>query len=304
MDDPIFVLAGVPFTPQAILSTFLVLSIAYAVYLQQRQRQISLQHEYKSAQELQRVLIPQLLPSLDGYAITSAYQPAQQVGGDFFQLIKQDGGSALLVLGDVSGKGLTAAMTVSLLVGAMRTLVEVTDDPRQILAGLNRRLHGRLINGFATCIVLSFDSAGNCALANAGHLAPFLNESELDVPGSLPLALDPDSIYESFEFRLEVDSRLTFYTDGLLEARNASGEIFGFERLSALMATKPDSKQAVEAAISFGQEDDITVLRLTRLSIGATPTTSLLAPELVSSNRQLKNRCGQNAQWASIKNVV
>jgi hypothetical protein len=287
MDDPLFTLGGVPFAPQAILSTVLVLAIAYAVYLQQRERQMALQQEFKSAQELQRVLIPQSLPSLEGYAVTSAYQPAQEVGGDFFQLIeqenKQEVGSALLILGDVSGKGLNAAMTVSLIVGTVRTLAEATDDPAEILAGLNRRLHGRLNNGFATCLVLRFDAEGGCVLANAGQLAPFLNQDEMSLPDALPLALDPDATYERTAFRLAVGDRLTFYTDGLLEARNAAGELFGFERLRALMATQPDARQAAEAAVAFGQDDDITVLTLTRLAIGVKSTTSLLAPELVTA---------------------
>jgi Stage II sporulation protein E (SpoIIE) len=286
MDEPLFSLAGVPFTPQAILSTILVLAIAYAVYLEQRERRIALQQEYKSAQELQRVLIPESLPSLEGYAVTSAYQPAQQVGGDFFQLIeqegRQEGSSAVLILGDVSGKGLKAAMTVSLIVGTVRTLVDVTNDPAEILAGLNRRLHGRLNNGFATCLVLRFNSEGDCVLSNAGHLAPFLNQDDMSLPNALPLGLDPDATYERTAFRLAVGDRLTFYTDGLLEARNAEGEIFSFERVRALVATMPDAKQATEAAVAFGQDDDITVLTLTRLAIGVKSTTSLLAPGLVA----------------------
>lgn len=287
MDNPLFTLGGVPFTPQAILSTILVLAIAYAVYREQRERQIALQQEYKSAQELQRVLIPQSLPSLTGYAVTSAYQPAHQVGGDFFQLIeqedKQEVGSALLILGDVSGKGLKAAMTVSLIVGTVRTLAEATDDPAEILAGLNRRLHGRLNNGFATCLVLRFDAEGNCVVANAGHLAPFLNRNEMALPDALPLGLDPEATFEKTSFHLAVGDRLTLYTDGLLEARNPAGEIFGFERVRALIATQPDARQAARAAVAFGQDDDITVLTVTRLAIGVEPTTSLLAPELVTA---------------------
>jgi hypothetical protein len=281
MDNALFTIAGVPFSPQAILSTILVIAIAYAVYLEQRGRQIAIQQEFKSAQELQRVLIPQSLPSLEGYAVTSAYQPAQQVGGDFFQLIELEGSSAVLIVGDVSGKGLKAAMAVSLIVGAVRTLVESTDDPARILAGLNRRLHGRLTNGFATCLVLKFDGEGSCELANAGHLAPFLNREELSTPGAIPLGLDPDAIYENTEFHLSVDDRLTFYTDGLLEARNASGELFGFQRLQALIATMPDAREATEIAVAFGQDDDITVLTLTRLAVGKKSSTSLLAPALV-----------------------
>jgi Stage II sporulation protein E (SpoIIE) len=287
MDDPLFTLGGVPFTPQAILSTVLVLSIAYAVYLEQRERQMAMEQEYRSAQELQRVLVPQTLPSLEGYAVTSAYQPAHQVGGDFFQLIKQEDGkevgSAILVLGDVSGKGLKAAMTVSLIVGTVRTLVEQTNDPAEILAGLNRRLHGRLNDGFATCLVLRFDAEGSCVLANAGQLAPFLNHDEMDLPDALPLALDPDATYETAAFHLAVGDRLTVYTDGLLEARNPAGEIFGFERVRALMATQPDASRAAEVAVAFGQDDDITVLTLTRLAIGVKSTTSLVAPDLVTA---------------------
>jgi serine phosphatase RsbU (regulator of sigma subunit) len=133
----------VPFTPQAILSTVLVLSIAYAVYLQQRERQTAPQQEFKSAQELQRVPIPQSLPSLEDYAVTSAYQPAQEVGGDFFQLIKQEDrqevGSALLILGDVSGNGLKAAMTVSLIVGT----VEAPFSRRTLMATSRFRRESR-----------------------------------------------------------------------------------------------------------------------------------------------------------------
>jgi serine phosphatase RsbU (regulator of sigma subunit) len=213
---------------------------------------------------------------LQAYAVTSAYQPAQQVGGDFFQMMEQEGGPAVLILGDVSGKGLTAAMMVSLIVRAVRMLVEVTDDPAVILAGLNRRLRGRLEHGFATCLVLRLDAEGNWVMANAGHLAPFLNNEEMSLPGAPPLGLDPDAIYQKTTFQIGVGDRLTFYTDGLLEARNAAGEIFSFERLRALIATAPDAGQAAEAAVAFGQEDDITIFTLTRLATGVTSTTSLL----------------------------
>jgi serine phosphatase RsbU (regulator of sigma subunit) len=172
-------------------------------------------------------------------------------------------------------------MAVSLIVGTVRTLAEAKDDPAEILGGLNRRLHGRLKNGFATCLVLLFDAEGSCALANAGHLAPFLNQDEMSLPDALPLALDPDATYETTSFRLAFSDRPTFYTDSLLEARNAAGEIFGFERLRVLIATQQDARQAAEAAVTFGQDDDNTVLTLTRLAIGVKSTTSLLAPELV-----------------------
>jgi hypothetical protein len=282
---PLFTLNHNPFSLNTLASTCLLIAIVYSVYrysVEQSARQGALEQEYKSAQELQRVLIPDALPSLPGYAVTSAYQPAQQVGGDFFQLITQKDGSALLVLGDVSGKGLKAAMTVSLIVGALRTLAEQSNDPAEILAGLNRRLHGRLQNGFVTCIVLRLDEGGGCVIANAGHPAPFLNQHEIATPGALPLGLELTARYETTRAQLAVGDRLTLYTDGLLEARNAAGELYGFERLRKLMAASPDATQATQAAVAFGQDDDITVLTLTRLAVGAESTTSLQAPTLLS----------------------
>jgi hypothetical protein len=264
----------------------LLISLVYAVYrysVEQSERQGALEQEFKSAQELQQVLIPETLPSLDGYAVTSAYRPAQQVGGDFFQLIAQPDGSALLVLGDVSGKGLKAAMTVSLIVGTIRTVADTVDEPAELLSILNRRLHGRLKDGFVTCLALRLAAEGDCVLASAGHPAPFLNREELSLPGALPLGLDLNADYETKRFHLAVGDRLTLYTDGLLEARNPAGEIFSFERLRALIATQPDAKQATDAAVAFGQDDDITVMTLTRLAPGVASTTSLLAPDLVSS---------------------
>jgi hypothetical protein len=284
---PLFTLFGSPFDINTLEFALLLISIIYAVYrytVEQGDRQGALEQEFKSAQELQQVLIPETLPSLDGYAVTSAYRPAQQVGGDFFQLIAQPDGSALLVLGDVSGKGLKAAMTVSLIVGTIRTVADTVDDPAEILSILNRRLHGRLKDGFVTCLALRLTTEGDGVLANAGHPAPFLNKEELNLPGALPLGLDFNADYENVRFRLAVGDRLTLYTDGLLEARNAAGDLFSFERLRALIATQPDAKQATDAAVAFGQDDDITVLTLTRLAPGVASTTSLLAPDLVSSS--------------------
>jgi serine phosphatase RsbU (regulator of sigma subunit) len=216
--------------------------------------------------------------------VTSAYRPAEEVGGDFFQLIPLVGGATLLLLGDVSGKGLKAAMTVSLIVGAARTLAEISEDPAEILSGLNRRLYGRLQNGFVTCLVLRLDSDGVCEVANAGHPSPFLNQQELGLPGTLPLGVLAVAKFEKANIHLGVGDRLTLYTDGLLEARNVSGELYGFDRLQQLIATKPDARQASEAAVAFGQEDDITVLTVTRLATGVESTTLLMAPELVSAS--------------------
>lgn len=283
---PLFIVRGNQFNLVTITTTLLFVAIIYAVYrytVEQSERQSAIEQEYRSAQELQRVLVPETLPSLPGYAVTSAYIPAQEVGGDFFQVIPQLDGSALLVLGDVSGKGLKAAMTVSLIIGTLRTLAEMFEEPAEILAGLNRRLVGRLQNGFATCVVLRLHPQGSFTVATAGHPAPFWNDAEIVLPGSLPLGLAPGVSFEQTAFQLEVGDRLTLYTDGLLEARSPSGELYSFERLSALLATRPDAHKAGEAAVAFGQDDDITVLTVTRLALGAESTTSLVAPVLVTA---------------------
>jgi hypothetical protein len=283
---PIFTIHHNAFTVYTLSYTFLFIAIVYAVYrysVDESRRQGAIDQEFKSAQELQRILIPETLPPIAGFAVTSAYRPAQEVGGDFFQLITKSEGSSLFILGDVSGKGLKAAMTVSLIVGTVRTLAEMFEDPGEILSGLNRRLHNRLSHGFVTCLILRLDPDGTCAFANAGHLPPFLNQQELDVAAALPLGLVASASYEETTINLNVGDRLTLYTDGLLEARGHSGELYGFERLKELLATKPDAKQASDAAVAFGQDDDITVLTVTRLATGIESTTSLEAPVLVAS---------------------
>ena len=144
---------------------------------------------------------------------------------------------------------------------AVETVIEI---PAQILAALNRRLYGRAQDGFATCIVLHLKRDGSCIVSSAGHPAPFLNQRELDLPGALPLGLTHNAIYEETAIQLREGDHFSLYTDGLLEARNATGELYGFERLNILFAARPDAAQASEAAVAFGQDDDITVLTLTR----------------------------------------
>jgi hypothetical protein len=274
LDSALFHLGPVDFTAQSLLDLLLFLSILYTIYHYirvQQNRKTILEQELHSAQELQQVLIPEKLPTLPGFSMSSAYLPALEVGGDFFQIIPLEGlaaGATLIVLGDVSGKGLRAAMAVSLIVGAVRTLAETTSRPGEILAGLSRRLHGRLQGGFSTCVALRLDLDGTCTLASAGHPAPYLNDKEVDLPGALPLGIDPAIAYEETTVHLLPGDRFALYTDGLLEARAPSGEIFSFERLQALFASAPDAAQASEAALAFGQDDDITVVTLTRLGSG------------------------------------
>jgi serine phosphatase RsbU (regulator of sigma subunit) len=104
-------------------------------------------------------------------------------------------------------------------------------------------------------------------VASAGHLSPFWNERELNLPGAFPLGLVSAIAYEETTLQLSCSDHLAVYTDGLLEARSDSGELYGFDRLNALFATKPTAEQATEAAVAFGQDDDITVLILTRQAV-------------------------------------
>ncbi len=243
-------------------------------------QQAELEGEIAAAREVQQVLVPETISALPGYTLTSAYRPAQEVGGDFFQIVPVEDGSTLVVLGDVSGKGLTAAMAVSLIVGAIWTVAETTSSPAEILACLNRRLYGRLNGGFSTAIAMRLNADGACTIASAGHPAPFLNNREIDLPGALPLGLTPSDTYQEFSLLLGATDRLALYTDGLLEARSKTGELYSFDRLSTLFAANPTAAQATKAAVDFGQEDDNTILTHTRLAPGEESTALYTAPSL------------------------
>ena len=279
----IFELNGNPITSQFALRTLLFLSMIYTVFryaAENRRRQARLEQEFQNARELQQVLIPETLPDIPGFSLTSAYTPALEVGGDFFQFIPLGNDETVIVLGDVSGKGLKAAMAVSLIVGMIRALAPIVPDPGKLLTEVNERLAGRLQGGFATAIALRLDAEGKCALCCAGHLPPFVNERELDLPGAFPLGVAGGFQYEAIQFRLWASDRLALFTDGLLEARNQTGELYGFGRLQGLFAGKPTAAQATQAAVNFGQDDDITVLILTRLEVGDASTAHCAAPVL------------------------
>jgi serine phosphatase RsbU (regulator of sigma subunit) len=262
----------------------MLISILYSAwrYSEERsQRQNDLEQEYRSAQELQQVLIPDTFPSLPGYSVASVYRPAQEVGGDFFQILPLPEGAALIVIGDVSGKGLPAAMAVALLVGAIRSTAETTSSPAELLAALNRRLYGRLRGGFATCLGLHLDAHGTLTLSNAGHLEPYRNGKEAPLDIGLPLGIVPDASYSESTLRLAPGDTLTLLTDGVVEARNHAGEIFGFER-TASISNEPAGVIA-HAAKAFGQEDDITVLTVTRHATAWQPAREPADPVLKPS---------------------
>ena len=282
INNPLFHVQGVYFYPEKIVSLVLFAAILFAVYrfaLEQQARHSVMERELQSAREIQQVLVPDNLPALEGYAVTSAYQPAMEVGGDFFQIIPNDDGSAIVALGDVSGKGLKAGMNVSMIVGVLRAEAGNT-NPSEMLSALNRCLVGRMAGGFATGMVFRVDQDGTFTFANAGHLPPYLNGQEYQLDASLPLGLIGYSDYTETVLKLEPGDQLSVYTDGLLEATSPTGELFGFDRMNALFANRPTAQEAMKAAIEFGQEDDITVLTITRLEAGVQSSTSLSAPAL------------------------
>ncbi len=217
--------------------------------------------ELEASHAIQQVLIAQAVPAVPGFTIESAYKPAGEVGGDFFQVIAPRGDGVLLAIGDVSGKGMPAAMTVSQLVGSFRTLAQFTQSPGEILVAMNQGMLGRSAGGFTTCLVVCVKKDGTLTVSNAGHLSPYHNGRELPCESGLPLGILPESAYTETQAVLNPGDTLTFLSDGVLEARNPSGELFGFDRTAAISTQSAEA--IATAAQRFGQEDDITVLTLT-----------------------------------------
>ena len=258
------------------LENIAILVVLLLRYARTSQKEERMEAELEAARTVQQVLIPAELPPVQGFAISSVYKPAGQVGGDFFQIIPTANGGVLVVVGDVSGKGMPAAMTVSLLVGTMRTLAHFTQSPGEMLAAMNQRMLARSVGGFTTCLALRFDSDGGITIANAGHLAPYRGHEELPLENGLPLGLDAKAIYVESSFQLAVGDQLTLLTDGVVEARSKVGELFGFERTGAVASGSAES--IAQAAQGFGQEDDITVLTITRIGLHEEPIIQLAAP--------------------------
>ncbi len=261
--DRLVTLAGVPLNLQDFLDTFLLIAILYAAWrfsLEQIERQRVLELEMQNARAVQQVLIPEQIPAIEGFTIDSVYKPAGEVGGDFFQILPSQPGGVILLIGDVSGKGMPAAMTVSLLVGMVRALVNQSQRPGEILAAMNALMLARSGGGFTTCLVVRVDRNGLLLAANAGHLSPYRNGKEVELENGLPLGLSADAEYAETSLQLDPQDSMTFLTDGVVEARSAEGELFGFDRTQA-MSREPAEKLA-QAAQAFGQDDDITVLTM------------------------------------------
>jgi sigma-B regulation protein RsbU (phosphoserine phosphatase) len=263
---------GVPNFFQSLQSTlFPVQSIAQACVVAalialvvREQRQIAAQRsalagEMEAAQRMQRALIPASIDSFPGLKIDASFSPAREVGGDFYSCRILPAGHQRILLGDVSGKGAAAAMTAAVLLGAAERREK--DSPAELLRHLNLVLSDFRLGGFTTCLCADIFADGFLTLANAGHLAPYRNGDEIPTPPGLPLGITTDVAYIETTLTLAPGDALTFVSDGVVEAKSPTGELFGFDRTRAISGKSAES--IAQAARDFGQEDDITVLTLT-----------------------------------------
>src|SRR5918997_1384416 len=240
-----------------------------------REREL-LEQEPEVARSIQQASLPQEVPILEGWEIAPYYQPAKEVGGDFYDFHLLSEGRLGVVVGDATGKGVPAALVMSTTCGMLQAVARAlgSSSPGEVLAQVNETLFARIpANMFVTCFyaVLEPDSA-NLTFANAGHDLPYLHRDgeaeELRARG-MPLGIMPGMSYEEKEIVLDASEGVLFYSDGLVEAHDSKGEMFGFPRLRALVAEHGEERFLgdflLEELYSFvgegwEQDDDITLL--------------------------------------------
>jgi serine phosphatase RsbU (regulator of sigma subunit)/CHASE3 domain sensor protein len=236
-----------------------------------------LEHELSLASQIQASFFPETLPQFPGLELAAYWQPAREMGGDFYTTLDLGDGRLILVVADVSGKGAPAAMAGALAVGLLEAYAPGQPEPETLLAKLNQDLHARFIANYinvACCYAILDLATLGLTVANAGCVYPYLRRGdklcEIDVFG-LPLGMWPDYSYLSQSLTLQPGDLLLLSSDGLIEARNEKGEIFGFERLETELRRLPAQisaqaavDQLVAAVMTFtGQAelaDDLTVL--------------------------------------------
>jgi serine phosphatase RsbU (regulator of sigma subunit)/ABC-type antimicrobial peptide transport system permease subunit len=245
--------------------------------LNERER---LQQEMRLAHDIQQTLLPKELPALPGWQLAAHYQPAREVGADFYDYVYLPGGRLGLVIGDVSGKGAPAALVMSATRSLVRACALDGAAPSHVLARVNDLLQPDIPpKMFVTCLYAILDPAsGRLQYANAGHDLPYRRSvqgvEELRARG-MPLGLLPGMGYEEKETALAPGERVLFYSDGLVEAHNPQREMFGFPRLGALMADPAERTGGglIEVVLAelrrftgaaWEQEDDVTLVMLQR----------------------------------------
>jgi serine phosphatase RsbU (regulator of sigma subunit) len=240
----------------------------------------STEQELRLARSIQRASLPEEVPTLEGWRISPFYRPAREVGGDFYDFHFLSEGRVGLVVGDATGKGVPAALVMATTCGMLQAVSQALDSssPGEVLARVNETLLDRIpSNMFVTCFyaVLEPESA-RLSYANAGHDLPYLwhgGEAEELRARGMPLGLMPGMSYEQKQIVLDAGESALFYSDGLVEAHDPKGEMFGFPRLRALVAELAEERSLgdslLEELYSFvgerwEQEDDITLLTLRR----------------------------------------
>jgi serine phosphatase RsbU (regulator of sigma subunit)/predicted ester cyclase len=236
------------------------------------------EQELRVARRIQQASLPKEVPTLEGWQIAPYYQPAREVGGDFYDFHFLSEGRLGLVVGDATGKGVPAALVMSTTCGMLRLAAQSYSSPGEMLQRLNETLFTSIPpNMFVTCFYAILDpKSGLLSYANAGHDLPYLHRGgdceELRARG-MPLGLMPGMGYEERELLLDAGESVLFYSDGLVEAHDPKGEMFGFPRLRNLVAKHGEDRSLgnslLEELYSFvgggwEQEDDITLLTLER----------------------------------------
>jgi serine phosphatase RsbU (regulator of sigma subunit) len=238
------------------------------------------EQELRVARSIQQATLPKEVPELEGWQISPLYRPAREVGGDFYDFHPLSEGRLGLVVGDATGKGVPAALVMSTTCGMLQLAAQASSSssPGEVLSRVNETLLARIpSNTFVTCFYAILDPNSGCLVyANAGHDPPYFqrsgNAEELRARG-MPLGLMAAMGYEEKEIVLEAGEAALFYSDGLVEAHDPKGEMFGFPRLRALVA-EYDEKRSLEDFLleelerftgeDWEQEDDITLLTLRR----------------------------------------
>jgi len=236
------------------------------------------EQDLRVARRIQQASLPKEVPELEGWQISPFYQPAREVGGDFYDFHLLPEGRLGLVVGDATGKGVPAALVMSTTCGMLRLAAQSSASPGQMLRGVNEALFPNIpSNMFVTCFYAILDPAnGHLVYANAGHDLPYLHRNgdaeELRARG-MPLGLMPEMSYEEKETMVHSGEAALPYSDGLVEAHDAQGAMFGVPRLRALIAEHGEKRSLgdllLEELYSFAgerweQEDDITLLTLRR----------------------------------------
>jgi serine phosphatase RsbU (regulator of sigma subunit)/ketosteroid isomerase-like protein len=257
-----------------------ILMVLPALEQQIRERE-RVEQELQVARSIQQAALPKEVPTLEGWQINPYYRPAREVGGDFYDFHLLSEGRLGLVVGDATGKGVPAALMMSTTCGMLQLAAQALDSsssPGKVLAQVDEALLARIpANMFVTCFYAILDPrSGSLTYANAGHDLPYLHRNgeaeELRARG-MPLGLMPGMRYEEKEMALDAGDGALLYSDGLVEAHDPRGEMFGFPRLRALVAEHGEERSLgdllLEELYSFvgegwEQEDDITLLTLKR----------------------------------------